>query len=229
MTALIYPKQLLLVVAISLLTAACNPMAEAFRPSQKASAGFRYLELVRFETFESAGDWSSYDAGDSLYMAVEDGAYQIRLAKRQFVWAQAATVYQDIVLEVEVQQLSAFKHNAFGIACRLDPGNSGRGYYFLISGDGHYSIRWSNGRSLDDIVPAKPTDKINRGQASNRIRAVCIEDHLSLWINDHFVADARDHRASGGAVGLTAVMNYQGKRVDLAFDDLKIWLAALDE
>ena len=229
MTSLIYLKQLLLVVAISLLAAACNPLAEAFRPSQKASVGFRYLELVRSETFESAGDWSNYDAGDSLYMAVEDGAYQIHLAKRQYVWAQTATVYQDIVLEVGVQQLSAFNHNAFGIACRLDPGNSGRGYYFLISGDGHYSIRWSNGRSLDEIVPATPSDKIKRGQASNRIRAVCIEDYLSLWINDHFIAEARDHRASGGAVGLTAVMNYQGKRVDLAFDDLKIWRAALDE
>ena len=113
MTSLIYLKQLLLVIAISLLAAACNPMAEAFRPSQKASVGFRYLELVRSETFESAGDWSNYDAGDSLYMAVEDGAYQIRLAKRQYVWAQAATVYQDIVLEVEVQQLSTFNHNAF--------------------------------------------------------------------------------------------------------------------
>ena len=150
------------------------------------------------------------------------------LNARQYVWVQTPTLYQDTVIEVEARQLSEFDHNAFGIACRLDPGNSGRGYYFLIGGDGYFTIRWSNGRSLDDIVPARSSNAINTGQANNRIRAVCVEDYLALWINDRFVAEARDNRATQGAVGLAAAMNYQGERLDVSFDDLKIWTAALD-
>ena len=80
-------------------------------------------------------------------------------------------------------------------------GHSGRGYYFLISGDGHYTIRWSNGRSLDDIIPVGYSDAIQR-DAGNRLRAVCIGDYLALWINDVFVAEARDGRGRAGPVWL---------------------------
>ena len=218
-----------LYLAILLLTVSCQSVFEPPGKGLGPSVGFAYLDLVYSDQFDGPGKWTSYDRGDNLRMAVDDGAYRIWLATRQFVWAQLPYKFDDAVIEAEVRQLSDFDHNAYGIACRLDQANSGRGYYFLIGGDGYYSIRWSNGRSLDEIVSAKPSSKINRGSSTNRIKAICVGDYLALWINDHFVAEARDSRASAGAVGLSAVMNYAGKTVEVAFEEIYIWRSALDE
>ena len=218
-----------LYLAIILLTASCQPVFERLGTGLGPSVGFTYLDLVYSDQFDGPGKWTSYDGGDNLIMAVDDGVYKIWLATRQYVWAQLPYKFDDAVIEAEVRQLSDYDHNAYGIACRLDPANSGRGYYFLIGGDGYYSIRWSNGRSLDEIVSAKPSGKINRGSSTNRIKAICVGDYLALWINDHFVAEARDSRASAGAVGLSAVMNYAGKTVEVAFEEIYIWRSALDE
>ena len=158
-----------------------------------------------------------------------DGAFKIDFVGRKYVWTQGEANYADVVLEGDLRQVSDYDHNAFGLACRLDPANRGRGYYFLISGDGYASIRWSDGRSLAaGRGRLKPSPLIKRGQARNRVRAVCIGDYLALWVNDEFVAEARDGRASAGAVGMAGVMNYAGKRLTVAIDDLKVWRAAMD-
>lgn len=215
-------------IAVMLVTAACGYIADSSHRSKSPSVGYRYLELVYDETFDNSGDWRSFDGRPDLYMNAENGVYRMVLNSRRYVWAQSPTSYQDAVIEVDARQLADFDHNAYGIACRLEPGNSGRGYYFLIGDDGYYTIRWSNGRSLEDIVPARPSNAIKRDQAINRIRAICIDDYLALWINDRFVAEARDQRATYGAVGLAAVMNYQGEQLDVSFDDLRIWRAVIE-
>ena len=215
-------------ITLLLISTACGAIAPALVQRPLPSVGYRYLELLRREPFDDPEAWRSYDGGADLWMAVEDGAYRMELNEREFVWAQTADQFRDVAIEAELTQLSDFDHNAFGVACRLDPGNSGRGYYFLMGGDGTYTIRWSNGRSLEPIVAARNSDVIKRGRARNRMRAVCIEDYLALWINDSFVAEARDQRATEGAVGLAAVMNYSGRRLAVRFDDLEIWGAALE-
>ena len=211
-----------------LLVAACGAIEPMLAPGRAPSLGYRYLELLLEDDFADAGAWRSY-AGDELFMGAEDGAYKIDFAGRKYVWTQGEAQYADVVLEADWRQLSDFDHNAFGLACRLDPANSGRGYYFLISGDGYASIRWSNGRSLEPVAEAKPSAHIKRGQATNRVRAVCIGDYLALWVNDMFVVEARDGRSSAGAAGMAGVMNYAGKRLTVIIDDLKLWRAAPDD
>ena len=158
-----------------------------------------------------------------------EGAYRIELHSKRYVWTQHDQLTSDVVIEVEARQLSAYDHNAYGLACRLDPANSGRGYFLLISGDGYASIRWGDGRALRAIVPAFPSQHIRQGAAHNRLRAICIGDYLALWVNDEFVAEARDQRASAGQVGLAGVMNYAGKQLSVDFDKLRVWSAVLDE
>lgn len=216
------------VCCLILLAAACNAIEQAVAPGRSPSLGYRYLELLLEDDFADGGAWRSYAAED-LFLREEDGAFKIDFVGRKYVWTQGEAQYADIVMEADLRQLSDYDHNAFGLACRLDPANSGRGYHFLISGDGYASIRWSNGRSLEPITQAKPSAPVKRGTASNRVRAVCIGDYLALWVNDEFVAEARDRRASDGAVGLVGVMNYAGKRLTVAIDDLKVWRAASDE
>ncbi len=210
------------------LAGACSAVEQVLAPGRSPAQGYRYLELLLEDDFADGGGWRNY-AADELFLAVEDGAYKIDFSGRKYVWTQGDAQYSDVVVEAEFEQTSDYDHNAFGLACRLDPANSGRGYFFLISGDGYASIRWSNGRSLEPIVEARPAAQIKRGKAKNRLRAVCVGDYMALWVNDEFVAEARDRRASAGAVGLAGVMNYAGQRLTVTIDDLKLWRAAPDD
>ena len=191
------------------------------------SQGYRYLELALQDSFDSGDAWRSYD-GAGVFLGARNNAFLIDILGRQYVWTQTNMPLDDVVIEAELVQTSSDDHNAFGLACRLDPGNSGRGFYFLISGDGYASIRWSNGRSLEPVAPARPAAQIKRG-GRNRLRAVCIGDYLALWVNDQFVIEARDRRASTGVIGMVGVMNYEGRRLTLTVDDLKAWRATLDD
>lgn len=217
---------LIAVLALSLL-AACSSIQELTARKPAPALGFRYLELIVEDQFESGDPWRQYEA-DDLFLGLRAGFYRIDFGGRRYVWTQRDGDYANVVIEAEAAQASGYHHNAYGLACRLDPGNRGRGYFFLISGDGYASIRWSNGTSLSPIVSAAPSAWIRRGQAANRLRVVCIDDYLALWVNGEFVADARDSRVSRGAVGLVGVMNYEGKRLTIDFGDLRIWRAALD-
>ncbi len=217
--------RLLLACIFLLLLTACTVLT----PSRPMPAqGYRYLELVVDEKFETPGAWRNY-SGDNFFLGPNNGKFLIDIVGRQYVWTQNESLLGDVVLETDLRQTSAYDHNAFGLACRLDPANSGRGYYFLISGDGYASIRWSNGRSLEQVVAAQPTTHVKRGGALNRLRAVCIGDYLALWVNDQFVIEARDRRASTGVAGMVGVMNYEGRRLTLTIDDLKVWRATLDD
>lgn len=203
-------------------------MQQAVAPGKSPALGYRYEESLLEDDFAAGDAWRSY-AADDLFLGVQDGAYKIDFVGRKFVWTQGEAPFTDVVMEADLRQVSDYDHNAYGLACRLDPANSGRGYYFLISGDGFTSIRWSDGRSLQAIVEARPSQHIKLGKGNNRVRAVCIGDYLALWVNDEFAAEARDRRASQGLVGMAGVMNYAGKRLAVTIDDLKVWRAALDD
>jgi len=70
--------------------------------------------------------------------------------------------------------------------------------------------------------------EIRRDGEPNRIRAVCIGDYLALWVNGHFLMEARASRRGRGAVGLAGVRNYGGRRLSVQFDELEVWAAARD-
>lgn len=211
------------------LAAACGAARDLAAPVKAPAAGYRYLDLLLEDGFESGEDWRSYADGEDLFLGVKDGKYLIDFVGRKYVWTQSDDLYADSVIEAEATHLADFDHNAFGLACRLDGGNRGRGYYFLISGDGYASIRWSDGRSLRPIVAAAPAEAVKTGNSRNLLRIVCIEDYLALWVNGEIVAEARDQRGSEGAAGMVGVMNYEGRRLTVAFDNLKLWRAALDD
>lgn len=216
-----------MLLVVALLTA-CTSMQELIERKRTPELGFRFGDMLFEDGFETGARWRSYESSGGLFLGVVDGVYRIDFSGRKFVWTQRAGAYADVVVEAEARQASDYDHNAYGLACRLDPANGGRAYFFLISGDGHASIRWSNGRSLEPIVAAAPSAHIRQGQSSNRLRVVCIDDYLALWVNGRFLAEARDGRAGQGEVGLAGVMNQAGKRLAVDFDDIRVWRAALD-
>jgi hypothetical protein len=76
------------------------------------------------------------------------------------------------------------------------------------------------------IIQWTPTDAIQQGKSINRIRIVCVEDYLALYVNGEFVAEARDDLYRSGYAGLTAAVP-EGGEVDVRFDDVVIRAATL--
>ena len=197
----------------------------------QAQPSVRYAlgEVLLEEGFSESFAWESYvNADQHVDFRVLDGVYRTRVSNTGFIWGLNSQAHSDVVIEVESTQLSEFRNNAYGVMCRAATSNNGDGYYFLISGDGMYSIRRGAVDQIAPLIEWRHTSAVRQGQAINRIRAVCVGDYLALHVNDQFVAETRDSRYREGFAGLSAAVA-QGGSVDVAFDDLTIWSAALSE
>jgi hypothetical protein len=143
-----------------------------------------------------------------------------------YVWGLNDAVHEDVVIEVTTNQASSFENNAYGVMCRSDTSNNGDGYYFLISGDGYYAIAKGEGDDVNELVEWSTSSAINQGQASNTIRAVCIDNYLAMYVNDEFVADTEDSEYTSGFAGFAAT-GFEGGNTDISFDNLTITAASL--
>ncbi len=191
------------------------------------SEQFILQEALLRESFEQGYAWRGRIAeGYGVDFRIEDGAYRAYSEQAGFVSGLNAERHTDVVIEVETTQLSADRNNAYGVLCRASTNNDGDGYYFLISGDGYYSIRRGATERVDGLIDWTQTNVVNQNRGINRIRAVCIGDYLALYVNGQFIADTHDTRYAEGYAGLTAAV-VEGSAVEIAFDDLTIWSAQL--
>jgi hypothetical protein len=142
------------------------------------------------------------------------------------MWTIQPPMLADTVVEVETTQLSAYRNNAYGVMCRANPTDNSNGYFFLISGDGNYTIRRGAVDQVKALIPFTYSDAIRQDKGINRIRAVCIGDYLALYVNDVFVAETHDDYFSRGYTGLSVAV-VKGGDADIAFDDLTVYNAAL--
>ncbi|MCC6616984.1 MAG: hypothetical protein IT320_26165 [Anaerolineae bacterium] len=189
------------------------------------SRSFEIGDLLLDEDFTSSSAWETYsDPSRQIDLRVVDGEYRIEAHDEVFMWGLNAQIQTDVVMEVEAEQLSTYSDNAYGVMCRADPSADGDGYYFFISGDGYYTIRRGAGGEVTPLIQWTPSAAIRQGQQRNRIRAVCIEDYLALYVNDQFVDETHDRLYHSGVAGLAAGVSAGGDVV-ATFDNLLIYAA----
>jgi hypothetical protein len=183
-------------------------------------------QLLDTNSFDDNIGWDNQQQG-AVSVGVDNGVYRIQTNVASYVRGYGIQAYDNVVIEVDAVQLSAHRNNAFGVACRGSfDSDSANGYYFLIGGDGTYSIRRGRQGDLEPIIKWAQTDAVREGAGRNVIRVVCIDDYLALYINDVFVADARDSTYSEGRVGFAAATE-AGIRLDVTFDNLQIYAGRL--
>lgn len=193
------------------------------------SVTIRTGDLLVSETFNSPGLWQTARAVEAS-IGVMDGAYRITNATTQYVRGFDTTQrYENVVIEVQTHQRTGEATNAYGVICRGSLGaDSASGYYFLIGGDGSYSIREGRAGDLHALVAWARSDVIQQGIARNRLRVVCVEDYLALYVNGVLLAETRDGSYRGGYIGFAAATE-GGSYTEIAFDDLRVWPARLDD
>lgn len=193
----------------------------------KATETVALGEVLSEVDFSHSYDWEQYSNEDQhVDFRIEDGAFRAHAWDEGFIWALNSEAHTNVVIQADTRQLSTYANNAYGLMCRAAPTNNGDGYYFLISGDGNYTIRRGATDLIRGLIKWEPSGAIQQGQAINRIRIVCIDDYLALYVNGEFVAELRDDFYQRGFAGISAAVP-EGGDVDVIFDDLTIWDAYL--
>lgn len=153
----------------------------------------------------------------------DNGVYRIYVNDTNIdYWANPNLNFTDGIIKVEAVKVGGPDDNDYGIICRYqDVGNF---YFFIISSDGYYGI----GKMKDDqqeLISNEnllPSEEIKQGEATNTIQADCIENTLTLHVNNQQLSQVVDVDFLSGDVGLIAGTYNEGG-TDIHFDNFKVF------
>ncbi|HXF86415.1 MAG TPA: hypothetical protein VNK49_13605 [Anaerolineales bacterium] len=149
-------------------------------------------------------------------MDYDSGGYRIlvRQPKLNF-WSTPGKEFRDVRVEVDVTKLNGPDENRVGLICRYRNGDY---YFFIISNDGYYAIgKFIGGQTLLlGQNEMRPSEFIQTG-AANHLRADCVGNTLTFYVNYNQVASTQDSDFPSGDVGVLAgAFNEPG--VDVLFE-----------
>jgi hypothetical protein len=173
-----------------------------------------------FSSKKGCWDTANSDSGSTAYL---DGQYQIAVNSTQFdVWGNPGLSFaEDISIEVDATKTSGPDSGDYGIICRYQ--DEQNFYQFMVTADGFYGILMVvNGSqqiiSSEDLLE---TETVIQGNASNHLRADCIGETLSFYVNGKLVATVNDSTFTKGDVGLFAG-TFDDAGVVAVFDNFKV-------
>lgn len=216
------------VVGIKVYNSTYSPAAKstkaAFAAGETATAVYRVLVKDDFSDLTSGwGDYSN-DNGSTGY---ENGGFRIHVIKTNwaiFYSLDNKVFPEDIRIEVQATKIGGPGNNNFGIICRLQDNKNF--YYFTISSDGYAAIfKVSEGGYeviSSDTKKWYPVSSVHQGDATNNIRADCIGDSLTLYVNGVKSVTGADSTFTNGTVGLEAGTGDVGG-TDIMFDNFSVF------
>lgn len=168
-------------------------------------------------------DWFIGDDEDAAF-GYDGGEYFIEVYSDQLeTWSSLSLDSDDLIVEVDARKVSGTDLNSFGVLCRyVDADNF---YALEVGSDGSYAIRRVHDGEFEALVDWSESDAIEQGEVWNRVRASCIGDELSLWVNDVLLASTTDDTLPSGDMALT-VGTYDEGDVRVHFDNLAVYSAA---
>jgi hypothetical protein len=190
--------------------AACVPAPAAATPAPPSGT-----VLFQDEFEQNTTGWDRL-ANDIGIMDYDSGGYRMLIRQPSFnFWSTPEVNFGDVRVEVDATRLNGPDENRLGLMCRYQNGNY---YFFVISNDGYYAIgKFINGQSVllgQSAMQASPA--IQPG-TMHHLRADCIGDSLTFYINFNLIAGAQDAELANGDVGLIAG-SFSEPGVDVMFD-----------
>src|SRR5689334_15629062 len=201
-------------VALLFLLSACIPSKTPVISSSKSG------DLLYQEGFENNTTGWARISNDNGIMDYDNGGYRIlvRQPKLNF-WSTPKKDFGDVRVEADVIKLNGPDENRMGLICRYQSGNY---YFFIISNDGYYVIgKFIGGLTLLlGQTEMQVSDTIQTGKM-NHLRADCIGNTLTFYINFKEVASATDKDLPTGDVGVLAGA-FSQPGVDVLFDNFVV-------
>jgi len=207
-----YKPAILLFSSLFLFSACAVPIA-ATPPVPSGSVLFQDT----FETNVSGWDRLANDGG---IMDYDSGGFRILVRQSNMnYWSTPERNFGDVRVEADVTKLNGPNENRAGLICRYQRGDY---YFFIISNDGFYGIgKFIGGQTLLLGQGAmQPSDFIQK-DAMNHLRADCIGNTLTLYVNFNEIASAQDTDFAYGDIGVLAGA-FTGPGVDVLFQNFVV-------
>ena len=222
-------KLLPLLFALLFLTLACSlfsgdatsstPLEEA--PAGNAPAGNNVLFKDDFSDPNSGWDRNSSDAGATDY---GDGVYRMQVNQPTYdIWANPGRNFEGpLRIQVDATKAGGDDDNDYGLICRYSGSPDSPSYYFFaISSDGYSVIGKVSEGSNEYLSSEKmmPTNAIKQGATTNHLRADCIRNTLTFYVNGQQVASTTDSAFTSGDIGFLAG-TFDVPSTEIQFDNL---------
>ena len=149
-------------------------------------------------------------------MDYDQGGYRILVQQPTMnFWSTPEKNFRDVRVEADVIRLNGPDENRAGLICRYQDGDY---YFFIISNDGFYAI----GKFIGGITILLGQSEMQSSEfiltnSINHLRADCIGNTLTLFVNFNQIASSQDTDFPSGDVGLLAG-SFSESGVDVSFD-----------
>ncbi len=173
--------------------------------------------------------WASITDADGI-TDYDNGFYRIRVdtigsdGNGMDMWSHPGQDLDgDISIEVDATKIGGPDDNDMGVLCRYSKENDAFNfYYFLITSDGYVAIAKMK-ESQSETISGKEmiaSDAVKK-TGTNHIRADCVGNKLTLYVNGTRVASATDDEFTSGDIGLIAG-TFETPGVDIHFDNFVV-------
>ncbi len=203
--------------AILFLLQVCLPACQALKSSD-AMGQLLYVEKFNLD----GGEWRIHADGKGQAGFI-DGVFSILVTEENSdVLATPGLNLGDVRIETEAFKVDGDRNNRFGVLCRYSHESSF--YLFLISSDGYYGIGKIKGTTYQLLGAQSllPSDQIPEGSQYLKIRADCIKDVLSLYVNGQLIHQIQDGEFINGDVGIIAG-TYDNPGIEILFDNFAVY------
>lgn len=210
---------ILSICAPALLLLACSLVGQGTSDGGGQSEG---IVLYQDDFSDPNSGWDRSNGADGV-ADYADGSYRIAVLETNYdIWATAGQTLSDVRIEVDTSKAGGPDDNDFGAICRLT--GSQDFYAFLISSDGYYGIFKSNSEGFAAITGEGmlSSSAIHQGEATNRIRADCVGDTLTLFANGTQLQQVTDSELISGDVGLIAG-TFSEPGTEMLFDNFIVY------
>ncbi len=159
-------------------------------------------------------------ANDGGIMDYDSGGFRILIRQPNMnYWSTPQKNFGDVRVEADVKKLNGPEENRAGLMCRYHGGDY---YFFVISNDGYYGIgKFIGGQTLLLGQNAMQASDTIQKEAVNHIRADCVGNTLTLYVNFKQVATAQDSDFTTGDVGVLAG-SFTQPGVDVLFQNFMV-------
>jgi len=177
-------------------------------------------DILYHDEFENnTTGWDRVSNANGI-MDYDGGGYRILIQQPSFnLWSTPEKNFSDVRVEADVTRLNGPEENRSGLICRYQKADY---YFFIISSDGFYAIgKFIGGNTILLGQSEMQASEFIQTGSMNHLRADCIGDTLTFFVNFNEVASAQDTDFASGDVGLLAG-SFSESGVDVSFDNFVV-------
>lgn len=213
-------RLIILVTTLLLSTLACQSIVQSGDQGDSTPSDLGQV-LFQDDFSNSSSGWDRVNLEDGV-TDYANGIYRMFVSDSDTdIWANPGLNFTDVQIEVDATKIGGDDNNDFGIICRYT--DTENFYFLIISSDGYYGI----GKVIDgeqgligsESMP--PSEVISKGNAENHLRADCVGNTLSLYVNGEQLASYDDPDLTSGDVGLIAG-TFEVPGTEIHFDNFMV-------